>query len=115
VVGYPIIVEIRQRVVLHSVAVEIQANRIEPAVAVQIEVGLAVPDGRCAIVITEAVIHAFSDAWPPLGVPARLPPGQQLGSRLLGRQRFGMAQDPWEAPCTMTDLILTVATPVERS
>jgi hypothetical protein len=30
-----------------------------------------------------------------------------------GLQRFGMAHDAWEAPCTMTDPILTVATLAE--
>jgi hypothetical protein len=62
VIGRPVAVEIRQSVVPHPVAVEIQTDRVEPTVAVKVQVGLSVPDGRCAIVVSEAVIHALSDA-----------------------------------------------------
>jgi len=71
----------------YSVTVEIQPDRVEPAVPVKVQVGLAVPDPRCAVVARQAVVHAYSDARPPLRVPARSPPGQQLGGCLLGAQR----------------------------
>ena len=57
-VGDAVTVQIGQRVVGQPVAVEVQADRVEPAVAVEVEIRSAVPDRRCAVTGAQAILHA---------------------------------------------------------
>lgn len=50
-------VEIGERVVAQPVMVEVHPDRFEAAVTVEVEVGLAVPDRRRAIITSQAVVH----------------------------------------------------------
>lgn len=68
-VGHAVTVEVRQCVIAHAVAVEVQPDGVKPPVTVQVEIGQALPDGRRSVLATDAVVHSYLDATPPLGVP----------------------------------------------
>ena len=56
-IGDAVTVQVGQRVVGKAVAVEIQTDRIESTVTVEVEIRAAVPHGRCAVTGAQAVLH----------------------------------------------------------
>ena len=73
-IGDAVEVQISQRIVAQTIPVEIQADRIQHAVAVTINIWRSAPHGRGAVV-AQAVLHTWLDA----GIRLRVPPRQQFG------------------------------------